>query len=351
MDFNALRFDFMYCWFHDSYHHHAHECKELWQMNGIQATIWAKLRRRCVICGQKEHFKCPYQTKLRCAVEGCGQNHTTLNCMKRKAKVFKDDSINAKQAKILESLSSERIPIAESNLEREKLSISDKEKDLISFEEPHMEINRDHLSENDHQNLNTPYYAFTVSIEQIDSEIEGEEADSNKSLSKSKLTVTDNGMMIPSGPNVKRDDPHKSEAPKKSKKHFECHLNHTKLKSKYGAVNQFQVSECKMAEKNDSEKHAGISKKLSKFIKSDKSKGSKNFQTSKKRQQQCHTSFSESCSKLKFMHIKKKEAKALKLSLNVLVLLRRLRRYQEIQKLRHWKFKPRILRIFCVKLS
>jgi hypothetical protein len=70
--------EFLYCWFHDEYQHSAFACKELLELSGIEACIYAKIRRRCTICGHQEHKVCPYQNKFQCAVEGCGQNHMKL---------------------------------------------------------------------------------------------------------------------------------------------------------------------------------------------------------------------------------------------------------------------------------
>jgi len=321
MELNVGRNELLYCWFHDDYDHPAFECRELWKLSGIESYIWANLRRRCVICGHKEHKICPYQIKLRCAVKGCGENHTTINCLRRKAKVFKEglDDKTAKRTKILDGLKTMNNSnlIVEGNHEETKLSTNDiLEKDLISFDDFDLRTNRNHSSENDQQIFDQCHSSHIIQIK---------EAKENETYSNTKLD-----KIISCKTNL-------------SKK---AQLLIQKPKSKHNIMFQLEGTKRYMLDKNKSVKHALISKKLSKIINSDKSKGSKNFQMSKKRQQQCHAIYSKSCSKLKSMQTKKQEAIALRLSLNVPILLKKLRRYQAIHKLRHWKFKSKVLRIF-----
>jgi len=313
--------EFHYCWLHDDYQHPSFLCKDLWRLSGVEAYVWAKIRRRCTICGHKEHTVCPYQNRLRCAVKGCGMNHATINCMMRKAKVFKDDSFDAKQAKILESLSPKSDLIVNSNREGNKLStIYNTEKSLISLEEPYGEINHDHSIENNHQNLNTPCYKFITSIEQYEYKVEWDavESDGSLSKSKSKLHISDCSMGT-------QNESNKSKASKK-KKH--------KSKSKHKIMTHFEGSKRSIFDKDKGMKRESMFKMLSKIISSDKSKAFKNFQKSKK-QRQCWIRYS----KFKAKHDEKQEARALKLRLKVPILFKKLRRYQAIQKLRHWKFK------------
>lgn len=312
--------EFHYCWLHDIYQHPSFLCKDLWRLSGVEAYVWAKIRRRCTICGHKEHTVCPYQNRLRCAVKGCGKNHATINCMMRKAKVFKEDLVDAKQAKILESLSTKIDLIVNNNREGSKLStIDNKEKNLISLEEPLEDIIHDHSLENNHQNLNTPCYVFTTSIEQFDYKIEWDAAESDGSLSKSKINVVNCSIGA-------LNESHNFKVSKRRKKH--------KSKSKNTIMTHFEGSKRRIFEKDEA--IIAISKKLSKIVSSDTSKAFKNFQKSKK-QRQCWIRYS----KFKAKHDEKQEARTLKLSLKVPILFKKLRRYRAIHKLRHWKFKIR----------
>jgi hypothetical protein len=73
------------CWYHKTNDHTGNRCKALWEMDGKTVSNLAKLNNICTFCGQKQHRPCPFNSNLKCRVEGCGYLHHSLFCYKRKA--------------------------------------------------------------------------------------------------------------------------------------------------------------------------------------------------------------------------------------------------------------------------
>ena len=321
--------EFYYCWLHDTYQHPSYQCDELWELNGIEAYIWAKVRRRCTICGHKEHKLCPYQRMRRCAVEACRDYHTTLNCMKRKSMTTKDPKIkilnatnekdlisfedmeclNAEEEKDLicfedtDGLSAKNNGklIAEGNQVRTKLSIQD---DPTIFKDIELEINRDHSDENEHQNFNFSQCPISSLTKQMKSDVNCDNADPDE-RSKPKLN------------------------PFNLNKILNSQVKHKKLRS-----NQDQSLKLIMRNFKASKKFK-LSNKVKHLSHISKSKQSNSYESESYNQMML-----EGHDSLTYEVIWRS------LSLIIYSLSKILRKYRAIHKLRQWKYKEFIFRIF-----